>query len=179
MDNQAVLLLGSDNLNLLVCRLNITRIAYLTSRISVERSLVEYHLVRNLILRLHLAHTSDTDICLQSVVAHELLVLGIGDKFPPIVNILCCGIARTLFLRLQLLLELLQIDLYALLLGNKFGQVDWKSVCIVEQECVFTRNFAVALLDNALQEVDTRSEGTEERCLLLLDNTLHERLLRL
>ena len=45
VDYQAILLLGSDNVNLFVGALDITRITNLTTRITIERSLVKHQLI--------------------------------------------------------------------------------------------------------------------------------------
>ena len=162
MDNKTVLLLGSDNLNLLVSICDIADITNLTTRVTIEWGVVEYKLIRGVVLALYTTIASDADICLKVVVADKLALLD-RDNLLPVVDILLCSITRTLLLHLQLLLKLLDIDLNALLLSDKLRKVDGEAVGIVQHEGILTRDFAPCrLLDNTLQEVDTRSEGTEE-----------------
>ena len=162
MDNKTVLLLGSDNLNLLVSICDIADITNLTTRVTIEWGVVEYKLIRGVVLALYTTIASDADICLKVVVADKLALLD-RDNLLPVVDILLCSITRTLLLHLQLLLKLLDIDLNALLLSDKLRKVDGEAVGIIQNKGILTRNLATCrLLDYAFQEVDTRSEGTEE-----------------
>ena len=66
-------------------------------------------------------------------------------------------------------------------MSDQVGQVDREAVSIVEQEGVATTDLALALClsatDHIVNQVDTRSQRTQERALLLRDNLLDQRLL--
>ena len=145
VDGKAILLLCSHNSNLLVCTLNITSIANLTTRVTIERCAVKYHLICGLTLTLDTTHTSNLNIALKGVVADELALLNLY-KLLPIINILCSSVTRTLLLSLKLLLKLCKVNLYALLLCNKLGKVNWESVCIVKHKGILTRNLTAIKL---------------------------------
>ncbi len=87
-------------------------------------------------------------------------------------------VARPLLLNLKLGLETLDVNLYTRLLGDKFREVDGKPVGVVQHKGILARyNAPLATLYHTIQEVYSCRQGSKERCLLLLDNSLYEVLL--
>ena len=182
MDDQAVLLLGGHDRNALVGALDHTDVADLAARVAVERRAVENQLVRRLALRRDAAVACDADLLGQRVVARED-ALADGEQLHPVVGVDGGGVARTLLLGLQLLLEGGEVHADALFAGDQLREVDRETERIVEFEGVLARNkllaFAFGSGDHAVQQVDARGERAQERGLLLLDHFFDQSLLGL
>ena len=181
MDDQSVLLLGSNDRNALVGALDHADVTDLTARIAVERRAVEDQLVEALALRRHAAVAGDVHLLGQRVVAREEALLD-GYELYPVVGVDGRGVARTLLLGLQLLLESRQVDTHALFAGDELREVDRESERIVKFEGLLAGDLRASLflraLDHAVEQVDARGQRAQERRLLLLDNLLDEGLLR-
>ena len=182
LDDLAVLLLGGHHGDALVGTLDVADVADLAARIAVEGRAVEDQLVGGASLGGHAAVAGDVHRVGERVVARENTLLE-RHELHPVVRIAGRGVARALLLRLQLLLEGLQVDADALFAGDQLRQVDRETERVVEFEGILARDERLALaaraLDDAVEQVDARGERAQERRLLLLDDLLDERLLRL
>ena len=180
MDRQTVLLLSIGNSHALAVSLNRTNVANLTTRITIERRVIEYDLVVALTLGGYATITCNAHLINQRIVTCEGALIDC-HHFNPVVRSHSRSITRTLLLCLQLLLECGQINLDTLLVSDQVGQVDRETVSIVEQEGIATTDLALTLglsaTNHIVQQIDTRSQRTQERALLLRDYLLNQRLL--
>ncbi len=127
---KTVLLFGSHYGDALAAVIDKSGIADLTARIAVERRAVEDQLICRLALALDTAVARYAYLRAERIVADELAAVD-RQQLLPVVDILRSGVARTLLLALQLLLESLDIHIDALLAGDKLRQVDRESERIV------------------------------------------------
>ena len=128
--DKAVLLFSRYDLHPFVGILDISCIAYLAARITVEWRVVEYELVCGLAFRGDAAVTGDAYVSRQGVVSYEFAALD-GQQLLPVVDILSGGVTRALLLHLEFLLKTFEVDLDALLSGDEFRKVDRESERVV------------------------------------------------
>ena len=180
MNCQAILLLSISYSNALAISLDETDVTNLTTRIAIERSVIKYDLVVALALSGYATITCNTHLINQRIVARKFAFVNC-QHLNPVVGSHSRSVTRTLLLRLQLLLERGQIDLDTLLASDQLGQVDRETVGIIEQECIATTDLALTLslgtTNHIIEQIDTRSQRTQERTLLLRDYLLDQCLL--
>ena len=138
-----VLTLGIDNINSLVLANENTLITYLTTHLSIERSIVEYKLVETVLLLSYLAVAEDVALIFCVVVTNKLL-FAFTQYFP--VTILYSGcIASTCLLLFHLLIKLLLVNGISVLCADKFGEVEWETVGIEEAESLLTIELSLTM----------------------------------
>ena len=140
---QVVLTLGVDHLDPLILIDQPTGIAYLTTHLRIERSLVEHHLIQHLVLLFHLTVAQDLRVTLKQVVAHELALARF--QVYPIACLDSGGITRTFLLLLHLLVELLDINLHTVLTQDQLRQIQGETVGIIQREGIHTIQHLLAL----------------------------------
>ena len=181
MNALVVLALGVDDLDGLIGEDELTLVAYLTTHLSVERSLVEDDLIEHVLLLCHLTVTEDMCIAVVGVVADELLLALM--HVDPVAVLHSGSVACTLFLLSHLLVEALGVYCEAVLTADKLGEVEWEAIGIEEAESLLALELCFAgslqLVHVDGEEVDTTLERAEERVLLLLHHLRDEILLSL
>ena len=179
VDRQVVLTLGINHLNALILIDQPTGIAYLTTHLGIEGSLVEHHLIQHLVLLLHLAVTQDLRVTLKQVITHKLALARF--QVYPVARLDRSGIACTLLLLLHLLVELLNIDLHTMLTQDQLGQVQGETVGVIQRKGIHAIQHLLALrlclFHLLIQQADTGLQRTKEGLLLLFDHLLNQGLL--
>ena len=159
-----VLTLGIDDINSFVLANKYTLVTYLTTHLTIERSIVEYKFIETVLLLSHLAVTEDVALIFCVVVTNKLL-FAFTQYFP--VTILYSGsIARTCFLLFHLLVELLLVNSISVLCADKFGEVEWETVGIEEAESLLTIELSLTmclqLVHCTVKEHDTLFQCAKE-----------------
>ena len=164
VDSHTILLLCVKHCDCFFLRNENTAITYFTTHFTIERSLVENHLVCCTLLLLHLTVLDDVARVFCIVITNELTLCIAQNN--PVAEMNLSSVASTSFLFLHLYVESVLIHCHALLTADKFSKVEWETKCIEESKCLFTSNLCLAsslcLINHALKEFDAIFKSAEE-----------------
>ena len=161
---QIVLTFGIQHAHIAQC----TRIAYLTTHLSVEWCLAEHYLIEFFAFLVHFAVAQHLCLALQHVVSIKLC-LTFANHYP-VAQFLFVGLATHLFLVLQCLVVLFLIGGKAVLAQNQLSKVEREAICIFQCEHIHTRNlFTFCFFHQFVEQRDTLVQCAEETVLLALD----------
>ena len=182
-----VLTFGVDDLDGLRLIAKHTAVAYLSTHLTIEWSIVEDELIELVLFLGNLAVAQDMTVVFSEVVAHELLhsriarISRIACDLYPVAVLHSGGIAGTVFLLLHLRLELLLVDGKTVLTTDEFREVERETVSVEQTEGLYTVELrltcSLQLLHGIIQHTDTFIERAKERLFLLLDDLSDELLL--
>lgn len=146
-------------------------IAYLTTALSIERSLVQYNLIRCLVSLLDLPVTRDGYFVFRIVIAYELgctflqrnLVAGFNSG----------DIACMLFLLLYFCVKLFGVGRRAVFAKNQFHKVEWEVKSTIKRKDVLAADFGLlgclGICHDFTQQTYTDLQNTEEGIFSFLD----------
>ena len=158
----------------------VSGIADLSAHVSVEGGLVQHDLVVRLPFRSHAAVAGDADVRVGGmVVPHEFRLFD-GEHFHPVVGLYGRGVARAVFLRFQFFFETGDIDFHALFRSDQLRQVDRETEGVVQGEGVASADDFTPFGEfpnDAVEQVDPRSERSQERAFFFGDHFFDELLL--
>ena len=171
-----VFTLSIDDVDSFVLANEYTLIAYLTTHLTIERSMIEYKFIEAVLLLCHLTITKNVAFVFCIVITNKLLFAFTQD-FPVTIFNSCC-ITGTCLLLCHLLIELLFIYGIAVLCADKFCQIEWETIGVEEAESLLTIELCLAmclqLIHRAIEEHNTLFQCTEERILFFLHYTSNE-----
>ena len=180
VDGEVVLLDGVADAHLLpVFRHEHSGVADLAAHLPVERGAVEDELEHLLVLLHHGPLLEEQGAGgLGLVVAGELHVLAVVVD-GPVAEAVGGGVAGPLLLLAELHVEVVDVDLVAVLCGDEFGEVDGEAVGVVEPESVGSgdRPAVGGAREALVEQLDSAVEGAQEGHLLLAQHVLYELLL--
>ena len=164
MHTLIVLTLGIDYIDCLVLANEYTLVAYLTTHLTIERSMVEYKLIEAVLLLCHLTIAKNVAFVFCIVITNKLLFAFTQD-FPVTILNSCC-ITGACFLLCHLLIELLFIYGVAVFCADKFCQIEWETIGVEEAESLLTIELCLVmclqLIHRTIKEHDTLFQCTKE-----------------
>ena len=176
-----VFTLGVDNLNGLSLIDKHTTITDLSAHLTIERGVIEHHLIELILLLRHLAVTENMTLIFGIVITHKLLLA--CSEFRPVGVLDGSGIAGTLLLLLHLYIELCFIDGKTVLTTDQLSQIEGESIGIEEAESLHTIKFrltlSLQLIHGIAEHTDTLIERPQERLFLFLNHLGDQLLLSL
>ena len=179
MDALVVFALGIDDFDGFSLVDEYTAVTYLSTHLSVERSVVEHEFIEFVLLLCHLAVAQDMTVVFGIVVAHKLLFA--SHEFGPVGVFHSGSVACAIFLFLHFSVKLFLIHRESVFAANQFGEVEWESVGVEQSEClnaiqlVFT--LSLEFLHSIANHRDALFQCAQERVFLLLDHLGDELLL--
>ena len=176
MDALVVLTLGINDIDRLILVDKHTLIAYLSTHLTIEWGIIEYNLIETILLLCHLTITENMTFVLCIIVTNELLFAFTYNLPVTILN--NSSIASTCFLLFHLFIELLLINGITILTTDKFGQVEWETICIKQAEGFLTIKFGLAMclqfIHCTIEQCDTLIQCAQERIFLFLHHTTNQ-----
>ena len=137
-------------------------VAYLTTHLAIEWSIVENQLVELVLLLGYLAVTDDVALIFSIIITYELL-LALSQLYPVAV-LYSSGVAGALLLLLHLYIELLLVNGKAVLSADKLSKVERESVSVEQTEGLNAIELGLALslklIHSLVKHADTLFECT-------------------